>query len=50
MSRHALAALSAGYEHLEDLHAGRLELRLFEPVQRAYGRATRARTDPAERL
>jgi hypothetical protein len=36
---HALAALSAAYEQLDDQQADRLEEQLFRPVQRAYGRA-----------
>src|SRR5436853_7283425 len=36
---HALAALGAAYEQLDDQQADRLEEQLFRPVQRAYGRA-----------
>ena len=34
---HALAALGAAYEQLDDQQADRLEEQLFRPVQRAYG-------------
>ncbi len=39
---HALAALGAAYEQLDERNADRLEEELFGPVQRAYGRAKTA--------
>lgn len=39
---HALAALGAAYEQLDERNADRLEDELFGPVQRAYGRAKTA--------
>ena len=39
---HALAALGAAYEQLDERNADRLEEELFGPVQRAYGRAKSA--------
>ena len=37
----ALAWLGSAYEQLDDQQADRLEEQLFQPVQRAYGRAKR---------
>ena len=39
---HALAALGAAYEQLDERNADRLEEELFGPVQGAYGRAKSA--------
>jgi hypothetical protein len=46
---HALAALGAAYEQLDERNADRLEEELFGPVQRAYGRAKTAYTQFAGR-
>jgi hypothetical protein len=46
---HALAALGAAYEQLDERNADRLEDELFGPVQRAYGRAKTAYTQFAGR-
>jgi hypothetical protein len=45
----ALACLSEAYEALDDDTADRLEAEMFRPVQVAYGRARRTRTEFAER-
>jgi len=45
----ALAALGAAYEQLDERQADRLEAELFQPLQRAYGRARRTHTDFAGR-
>lgn len=45
----ALAALGAAYEQLDEHNADRLEAELFRPVQLAYGRATSAYTQFADR-
>jgi hypothetical protein len=45
----ALASLGAAYEQLDQHYAGRLEDELFQPVQRAYGKARRAHADFAGR-
>jgi hypothetical protein len=45
----ALALLSEAYEHLDEQTAERLEERLFQPVQSAYGRAKRVHGSFAER-
>ena len=46
---HALAALGAAYELLDEHKADDLEQALFGPVQRAYGRARRTHADFAAR-
>ncbi len=45
----ALALLSEAYEHLDEYAAERLEEKLFQPIQTAYGRAKRAHAGFAER-
>jgi len=45
----AVACLSAAYEELTVGPADRLETELFRPVQKAYGRAKRTRTQFAQR-
>ncbi len=45
----ALACLSEAYEALDDDTADRMEAEMFRPVQAAYGRVRRARTEFAER-
>jgi hypothetical protein len=45
----ALASLGAAYEQLDQHYAGRLEDELFQPVQRAYGRARRTHAGFAAR-
>jgi hypothetical protein len=45
----AVAALGVAYEQLDEQHADELEERLFRPVQRAFGRAKRTRTEFAAR-
>jgi hypothetical protein len=45
----ALACLSEAYEALDEDTADRLELEMFRPVQAAYGRARRARSEFADR-
>lgn len=46
---HALAALGAAYEQLDEHSADRLEEQLFRPVQAAYGRARRTHAEFAAR-
>jgi hypothetical protein len=45
----AIACLSEAYEALDEDTADRLEADMFRPVQAAYGRARRARSEFAER-
>jgi hypothetical protein len=45
----ALACLSEAYEALDEDTADRLEVEMFRPVQAAYGRARRARSEFADR-
>jgi hypothetical protein len=45
----ALALLSEAYEHLDEQSAERLEEKLFQPLQAAYGRAKRVHGGFAER-
>jgi hypothetical protein len=45
----ALSALGAAYEQLDEQKADRLEEQLFQPVQRAYGRAKRTHAEFAAR-
>jgi hypothetical protein len=45
----ALGLLSEAYEHLDEQAAERLEERLFQPVQAAYGRAKRVHANFAQR-
>jgi hypothetical protein len=45
----AIACLSEAYEALDEDTADRLEAEMFRPVQAAYGRARRARSEFAER-
>jgi hypothetical protein len=45
----ALALLSEAYEHLDEHTAARLEEKLFQPIQAAYGRAKRVHAAFAER-
>jgi hypothetical protein len=45
----ALASLGAAYEQLDQLKADELEDKLFQPVQRAYGRARRTHAEFATR-
>lgn len=45
----AIAALGEAYEHLDDTTADRLEEQLFRPLQSAYGRAKRTRSEFAAR-
>jgi hypothetical protein len=45
----ALALLSEAYEHLDEHTAERLEERLFQPIQAAYGRAKRVHAGFAAR-
>src|SRR5687767_1190864 len=46
---HALAALGAAYEQLDEHNADRLEEELFGPVQRAFGRAKSTYSQFADR-
>jgi hypothetical protein len=45
----ALACLSEAYEALDEDTADRLEVEMFRPVQAAYGRVRRARSEFADR-
>jgi hypothetical protein len=45
----ALASLGAAYEQLDQFKADELEEKLFQPVQRAYGKARRIHTEFAAR-
>ena len=45
----ALSSLGEAYEGLDEQQADRLELELFRPLRRAYGRAQRAHADFAMR-
>ena len=45
----AIAALGEAYELLDETTADRLEEQLFQPLQSAYGRAKRTRTEFAAR-
>ena len=45
----AAASLAAAYERLDDATADRLEDQLYRPVQKAFGRAKRTRSQFAER-
>ena len=45
----AIACLSEAYEALDEDTADRLEAEMFRPVQAAYGRVRRARSEFAER-
>jgi hypothetical protein len=46
---HALAALGAAHEGLDEQQGDRLEEELFRPLRRAYGRAKRAHAEFAAR-